>query len=43
MALGSMTNDDAYDVVMAVAVGDVGDVDDVAPIAQLLAAGSEST
>lgn len=36
----TMTNDEAYDVVMAVAVGDV---EDVAQIAQLLAAGSEST
>ena len=36
----TMTNDEAFDVVMAVAVGDVGDV---AEIAQLLAAGSEST
>lgn len=36
----TMTNDEAYDVVMAVAAGNV---EDVAQIAQLLAAGSEST
>ncbi len=36
----TMTNDEAYDVVMAVAVGNV---EDVTQIAQLLAAGSEST
>jgi death-on-curing protein len=36
----TMTNDEAYDVVVAVAIGNV---DDVAQIAQLLAAGSEST
>ena len=36
----TMTNDEAYDLVMAVAVGEV---DDVAQIAQLLAAASEST
>jgi death-on-curing protein len=36
----TMTNDEAYDVVMAVATGDV---DNVAEIAQLLAAGSESS
>lgn len=36
----TMTNDEAYDVVMAVAVGNV---EDVAQITQLLAAGSEST
>ena len=35
-----MTNDEAYDLVMAVAAGNV---EDVAQIAQLLAAGSEST
>ncbi len=36
----TMTNDQAYDLVIAVAVGEV---DDVAQIAQLLAAASEST
>ncbi len=36
----TMTNDQAYDLVIAVAVGEV---DDVPQIAQLLAAGSEST
>jgi death-on-curing protein len=36
----TMTNDEAYDLVMAVATGTV---DDVAQIAQLLAAGSESS
>ena len=36
----TMTNDEAYDLVLAVAVGNV---EDVAQIAQLLAAGSEST
>lgn len=36
----TMTNDEAYDVVVAVAVGDV---DDVAQIAQLMAAGIESS
>ena len=36
----TMTNDEAYDLVMAVATGNV---EDVAQIAQLLAAGSEST
>ena len=35
-----MTNDEAYDLVMTVAAGNV---EDVAQIAQLLAAGSEST
>jgi len=35
----TMTNDEAYDVVMAGAAGSVEDVDQ---IAQLLAAGSES-
>ena len=36
----TMTNDEAYDLVIAVATGNV---EDVAQIAQLLAAGSEST
>ena len=36
----TMTNEEAYDLVMAVAAGNV---EDVAEIAQLLAAGSEST
>ena len=36
----TMTNDEAYDLVMAVAAGNV---EDVAQIAQLQAAGSEST
>ena len=36
----TMTNDQAYDLVIAVAVGEV---DDVAQIVQLLAAASEST
>ena len=36
----TMTNEEAYDLVMAVAAGNV---EDVAQIAQLLAAGSEST
>jgi death-on-curing protein len=36
----TMTNEEAYDVVVAVSVGDV---DDVPRIAQLLAAGTEST
>ena len=36
----TMTNDEAYDVVVAVSVGDL---DDVVQIAQLLAAATEST
>ena len=36
----TMTNDEAYDVVVAVSVGEL---EDIAQIAQLLAAGSEST